>query len=462
MSSSTRLQRSSLELIKFLLNHLDHRVVRPSLKAFLYAYLYVTLPKVLNRFVLSIRAKKYLEIAPRTVKILVNALNPLKFPFFAAKLIAGINLLEPIVYKLLKKSGMPRLGKNPVNNLFLSTLISSFVSSLISFPFFQNHIITYGRYYLLDLTLLAATRACDTALSSTLAKFIQSDQSFFRHIDGNAILFIVSCSFIMFAWFFRPHKLPPSYRKWITSAANMDQEIIDALKYLRDGTLIYGAKCEHQDVLNTYCDRHKQDRLHGSLITNQPLLCYTVHAFRTTNCEVHALWRFVRGFEFAAKIYGPLNVLLLLVPMKGVSMRSRVIRALKSSIRSSCFLGAFISLYWYAVCLGRKRLFPKLFPQYPLTMWDVTIAPTAGAIACGFSLFVETVQRRKELALFVAPRALGTIIPNEPSLKNLRIESIVFSVSMAVLVAYSKSDATSVRGVFGKGLKQVLSIDRYQ
>lgn len=446
----------TVRIARIFLQHLDKRVARPSLKAFFYAYLYVTLPRVFNHVIISIRKRQYSDILPRVMKILLNALNPSKFPMFAAKLVAGINLLEPFIYKVLKQQST--LGTSPVNNLFLSTLLSSFISSFASFPNFQNHILGYGRYYLLDLTLLVVTRALDTALSSTLAKYVSTGS----YVDGNAVLFIVSCSFIMFSWFYRPHSLPPLYRKWITSAANMDQEIIDALKYLRDGSLVYGEHCENEDVLKTYCERHKVDIKNGSLIINQPLLCTTVHAFKTDNCELHALWRFARGFSFAIKIYGPLNALMLLFPVKNSKMSKRIIYAIKSSVRSSCFLGSFIALYWYAVCLARKRVLPKLFPQYPLTKWDDTWAPTAGAIACGFSLFVERVQRRKELALFVAPRALGTIVPLEPTLKNLRIESIAFSISMAVLIAYSKANPNSVRGIFGKGLKQVFSIDSYQ
>lgn len=448
----------TVQVAKVLLKHLDKRVAKPSLKAFFFAYLYVCLPKIFNHVILSIRQKKYHEIIPRVVKILVNALNTSKFPMFAAKLVAGINILEPLIYKVLKRS---QVSSGPVELLFLSTLTSSFISSFISFPKFQNHILTYGRYYTLDLTLLVCTRALDTALSATLAKYSEGTK-LGKLVDGNAILFIVSLSFIMFSWFFRPHALPPSYRKWITSAANMDQEIIDALKHLRDGTLKYGERCEHETILDTYCERYGVDKSRGSLILNQPLECTTVHAFKTESCELHALWRFVRGFSFAIKIYGPLNGLMLLFPMKNQKMSQRLLYALKSSMRSSVFLGAFISFYWYGVCLARRRVLPKLFPNEPMTKWDDTYAPTFGAIACGFSLFIESVQRRKELALFVAPRALGTVIPLEPTLRNLRIESVVFSISLAVLVACSKSDPKNVRGIFGKGLKQVFSIDSYK
>ena len=116
----------------------------------------------------------------------------------------------------------------------------------------------------------------------------------------------------------------------------------------------------------------------------------------------------LEGFKFAIGVYAPLNLLMLIFPLK-VKMLARLFRAIKSSIRSASFLGAFIGFYWYAVCLARTRLLPKLFPKIPRVRFDDTICAASGAFMCGFSSFIETPQRRKELALFVAPRGLGTL-----------------------------------------------------
>ena len=133
----------------------------------------------------------------------------------------------------------------------------------------------------------------------------------------------------------------------------------------------------------------------------------------------------------------PLELVDVDLPAESQNVGSSI-RAIKSSIRSASFLGAFIGFYWYAVCLARTRLLPKLFPKIPRVRFDDTICAASGAFMCGFSSFIETPQRRKELALFVAPRGLGTLVPLEPTKKNLAIESIVFSIGLAVLVAYSR------------------------
>lgn len=434
------------QLINYILNH----VAKPSLKAFIYAYLYLVLPKAIGRIVSAVRKNKYDKIFPRIKKTMLNALHPRKFPMFSATLVAGINILEPLIYGLLKKN---KIARTPTSKLFISTLVSALISAAITFPVYQQHVLGYGRYNSLDLTLLVATRAMDTALSSYLSKVVPQGVANF----GDPLLFIASCTCIMFCWFFYPEKLPPSYHKWITSAANMDIEFWEVLRLVRQKKLIYGQHGPYEDFLGPYFEKHGRDPRRGNTIVTQPIECEAVHAFTTKSCELHALWRFWRGFKFALGVYAPLNLLMLIFPLK-TNKTVRLIRALKSSIRSSCFLGTYIGLYWYAVCLARTRLFPKLFPNIPRARFDDTICAASGAVMCGFSSFIETPQRRKELALFVAPRGLGTLVPLEPTKRNLIIESFVFSVSLAVLLAYSKNNSMSVRGIFGKGLKQVFNI----
>ncbi|KAI5958106.1 hypothetical protein KGF57_002914 [Candida theae] len=437
----------------FLTHLIINRIGKPSLKAFLYAYLYLVLPKAIKAIVSAVRKGKYDRLIPRIKKTMINALHPRKFPVFAASLITGINVLEPVVYGLLRKS---KFLKRPSSALFVSTLISALASALVTFPLFQSHVVGLGRYNSLDLTLLVATRALDTVFSSTMSHVTPAGISKY----GDALLFIVSSTLVMFSWFYHPEKLPPAYSKWITSAANMDPEFIEVLRLVRDKDLIYGQHGPYEDFLGPYFVRYGRDPKGGNTVLNQPIDCEAVHAFKTKSCELHALWRFWRGFKFAITVYGPLNLFMLVFPSKAKTS-TRLVRALKSSIRSSCFLGAFIGFYWYGVCLARTRVLPKLFPKVPRTRFDDTICAASGAVMCGLSSFFETPQRRKELALFVAPRGLGTLIPSEPSKSNLKIESFVFSICLAILVAYSRNKSSSVRGIFGKGLKQIFNVQEY-
>lgn len=395
-------------------------VVKPSAKAFAYAYLYIVLPKLIKTLA-SRDPEKWAAVR----RLLKRGFHPSKFPTFAASFVGGTHLLEPLLAMVAP-------------NKFTATLAAGVLSALINFPRYQRHV---KRFLLVDLTLIMATRAFDTAFSYRINRLVPAP-------IGDGALFVVACALIMYSWFFEPQTLPPAYRNWITAAANMDTEIVDVLKALRDRTVQYGKP--GPDILGPYCERYGQDRSKGDLVVNQPLPCEAVHAFKCKNCELHALWRFWRGFVFAVKVYAPLNGLVWLL------RRPPVLELVKSTLRSLLFLGAYIGLYWYAVCLTRTRLAPKLFPGKD-TKWDVTYAPTAGAVACGFSSFIETAARRKELALFVTPRAIGTLVMEKFSEKNhMAIENLVFSLLMGVLVAYSRWNPRRVRGIFGRGLAKVL------
>lgn len=447
MISNPRQNHMQREILK----HLVHRVAKPSLKAFIYAYLYIVLPRVFGLIIGSIKRRK-LDLE-RFTKPIIRALHPRKFPMFSASLVALINILDPIIFGILKRHGLYKRAKT---NLFLSTLTSALISAMITFPIYQNHIVGYGRYNSLDLTLLVVTRAMDTTLSSALAKIAPKCLTPF----GDVGLFVASCFFIMYCWFYYPERLPPAYRQWITSAANMDDELREVLRLIKKGEVAYKQHGPNEDFLVPYFQKYGKNPKDANLCMNAPISCEAVHAFKTNSCELHALWRFYRGFKFAFTVYAPLNLLMLAFPLK-VKTPARVIRAFRMAFRSSCFLGTFIGFYWYAVCLARTRLFPLLFPKIPKTRYDDTIGPSFGALMCGFSSFIETAHRRKELALFVAPRGLGTLVNLEPTERNLQIESIAFSIGLAVLVAYSKNSPATVRGIFGKGLKQVFNIDYY-
>lgn len=430
-------------------------IVSPALKAYLVAYLYVTLPKLLAHVTKLFKTGDLATVGPRIKRTLCNALGIKKFPALAGLLVLQINVLEPLCGVLLRQVA-PTLPL--ASRLAASTLLLAFAASLLTFPRFQDHALGSGRHTLLDLSLLVATRAADTLASAFLGRW--------GHLArwlalGDGALFMALSLLIMYSWFFHPERLPPAYRNWITSAADMDVEMVHALKYLKEKKGAYGVQNEYTAMLADYCVRHGRLPTEGCIVANQPLSCECVHAFKSKSCEVHALWRFWRGFKFALKLYGGLNALMLALP-RGGRFQHRLWRAMVSLVRSLCFLASFIALCWYGVCLGRTRLLPKMFPAVPLTVWDDKWCVVLGLLLCGLSCFVETAKRRKELALFVVPRAVGTVVSFEPSPANLRAESVAFALSMAVLVAFAKKDPALVRGLFGKGLVSVFSLKRYE
>jgi hypothetical protein len=80
---------------------------------------------------------------------------------------------------------------------------------------------------------------------------------------------------------------------------------------------------------------------------------------------------------------------------------------------------------------------------------------------------LELPKRRGEMALYVAPRALATVlpVPESASIREgkeggaKRLESFVFAVSLAVLMTASKyGGRDSVRGFIGNTLKRLMDM----
>jgi hypothetical protein len=189
------------------------------------------------------------------------------------------------------------------------------------------------------------------------------------------------------------------------------------------------------------------------------------------NCEKHALWRFWRGWWFAAKMYAPLQAIVLLRQARkqrraGEKMRLRLplpvlVNAFVDMARSSAFLGTFIASFYYGVCLSRTRLGPKLFSYKTITpqMWDSGLCVLAGCLLCGSSILVEHARKRLEILFFVLPRAAAVWFPRRYLPENRWKEHAAFALSAAILLTTAQEDPARVRGVFGKFLSRTLQVD---
>lgn len=310
----------------------------------------------------------------------------------------------------------------------------------------------------LDLTILAASRALDTViidlwrrsqshrLPNTTSKAISQHSS--------TLLFALSCGTIMWAWFYHPTRLPPTYNKWIASAAAVNPRLIHLLREAREGKMIYGQDTGHAHVLQSMCQEYNWPLAWGDPAVTVPIPCDVVHMGTGPNCHYHAAVRFTRAFRFALATNLPLQ---LLVKARNPSLKAFT-RACKEAIRSSAFLGTFVGLFYYGVCLSRTRLGPRLFPYNTITpqMWDSGLCVGTGCVLCGWSILLENERRREELALFVLPRALGTLLPREYDARVFWKERVVFAVSIAVVFVAVEEDRGCVRGVLGRLLYRIL------
>ncbi|KAI9718232.1 MAG: hypothetical protein M1812_004222 [Candelaria pacifica] len=313
----------------------------------------------------------------------------------------------------------------------------------------------------LDLTLFAVIRAIDIIVGESWArhrsnrikaqKWTPVENSISKFTDAG--IFALSASIVMWAWFYQPDRLPRAYNRWIGEAAQVDSRLIEVLRQAHYREFVYGKETGQAHILKSMCRDYGWPEVWGDPAKTVPVPCEIVHMGTGSSCEWHAAVRFCRAFKFALATYLPLNLAL-----KARSPSAKALqRAFKDAMRSSAFLGAFVSIFYYSICLSRTRLGPKMFPKtITPQMVDGGLCVGAGCAMCGWSILIEAERRRQEIAFFVAPRAAATLLPRRYDEKYQWRETLAFALSAAIVLTCAQEKPERVRGVFGRVLRQVL------
>ncbi|KAK5997094.1 hypothetical protein PT974_02446 [Cladobotryum mycophilum] len=462
---------------------------RPLVRAYLLGYASAVAPRLLTlvlQFVSKKRrnAKKYLpadqderSFLDSAIRILRTGLELQRFPAFCAALVGGSTLLQGPLYRLINSAAK---SLDQAWRLRLARWLSTFIAGWFSLQLLQSKKISKpsettsengakseaapkrfaGRT--LDLTLFAVTRALDVLVGElwdqrrTRRKAAQKWTGVEQFLTGmtDPLVFAASSGLIMWAWFYSPDRLPASYNKWITSAASVDQRLLEALRRCKRGELQYGKETGQAALLGPMCTDYKLPYEWGDPAKSIPFPCELVHMGSGSSCEVHAVRRFFRSWKWSMSTYLPLTLgLQLRKPSK-----MNPIKAFVSASRSSTFLALFITLFYYGVCLGRNRLGPRLLGKDVACRQriDGGICVGTGCLLCGWSVLVETIGRRKDMALFVAPRALATLVPRRYPVEQQWREKMVFAASTAVVFTCVLENPKRVRGVLGGILGMVI------
>ncbi|KAL4876095.1 hypothetical protein BJY04DRAFT_210861 [Aspergillus karnatakaensis] len=485
------------------------QLLQPILRAYALGYLSTTTPKVLSclRILWNNNDLSYRQKVEQLFRALLSGIRLDSFPTFCASLVGGSTLLPFLVLKALQ-SACRRLGLNPASlgSKKVSRLIqlaAAFISAWFSFQILNQKPISlrnvsqndtrqemigtqpssglssHRRFELagrtLDLTLFTTTRAIDSIVCILWAWCHENLKGSSRWATVNSLgskladsaVFAASAAVVMWAWFYEPERLPRSYGRWIGEVAKVDERLIEALRRARRNIFVYGKDTGQAPLLESMCKDFGWPAEWGDPAKTVPIPCEMVHMGCGPNCEKHAISRFLRTFKFACATYIPLQIAFRFRSIR--SMQS-VRRAVSDALRSSSFLAAIVSLFYYSVCLSRTRLGPRLFSKEMVTpqMWDSGLCVGAGCAMCGWSILVEHAKKRQEIALFVAPRAAATVLPRFYDQKVWLIpsnfprtllsclagyqyrERAAFAVSAAVLLTCFRECPDMVRGVFGK------------
>lgn len=322
----------------------------------------------------------------------------------------------------------------------------------------------------LDLTLFAAVRALDVIIGEVWSQRPThpngSTAATLDKLTSNLtdpLIFAITSGVAMWHWFYNSSSLPPAYNKWISSAAAVDQRLIVALQRCRSGAILYGQDTGEAPLLQDMCRDYGWPEHWGDPAASVPFPCELVHMGCGPSCEHHALSRLARAWLWSMRTYLPLQ-LLMFVARARASLARRTLgrdlsRAVLSSARSSAFLGAFIALFYYGVCLTRTRVGPHVLGRdaEARQRLDGGLCVGVGCVLCGWSVLLESASRRKELALFVAPRAVATLLPRRYDADKEWVERAVFASSTAVVFTCVLENKRRVRGVLGRLLRKVLA-----
>ncbi|EJP65617.1 uncharacterized protein BBA_05486 [Beauveria bassiana ARSEF 2860] len=494
--------------------------LRPVIRAYVLGYASAVAPRLLTlavQHVLKLR-RNSAQLLPADPEdeptflvgarhILRSGFDPQRFPTFCAVLVAGTSLLHKPLDKVIASLGA-KLSET--SRLRLARFLCSFLAGWFGLKLLHSKGTAPRRHSTarrtkreeevrcrqmagrtIDLTLFAATRAADVIVGELWAQRRSRRQlankwtkvspppqfpvlsyfpphsnsttaqaEAFTQYMADPLVFVSSCALIMWSWFYYPDSLPRGYQKWITSAAQVDTRLIEALRRFHFGALVYGRETGQAGLVGDMCDDYGLPRRWGDPVTQIPLPCEIVHMGCGPSCEYHALSRFVRSWKWSMYTYLPLALALQLrkTSSSAPAARRALLHALSSAARSSAFLACYITLFYYGVCLARSRVGPLLLGTSTPTrqLLDAKLCVGTGCFLCGWSVLVETAGRRKDMGLFVAPRALGTLVPRQyPKEKQWR-ETLVFAASTAVVFTCVLENPRRVRGVLGGVLGYVL------
>ncbi|KIX94600.1 uncharacterized protein Z520_09646 [Fonsecaea multimorphosa CBS 102226] len=478
------------------------RTFKPLLRAYALGYLSVTAPRLFG--FLSTLRRSHLpsrEILSILRKILLTSTQLNRFPTAAAVIVGGATALPRLLQAILefvllsrRRGPSARLSRSLVACIrFLSSLWSAWLAfallnrdetwvrrraisrsnpntdanALGTSTLHQPSPPSYHPHYAgktIDFTAFAFCRALDvvviTLWTRTRTRSWHPEHrnprlsNLIRNLADPSV-FASSAAIVMWSWFYSPERLPRSYNHWISKAADIDPRLIQALRLARQGNFVYGEDTGQAPLLTGLCRKLNLPDEFADPAKTIPIPCELYHCGTGKSCEIHALSRFWRGWKFAMGIYLPLQLLTILRSPKPKS----IFKALRGAARSSSFLACFVASFYYAVCLARTRLGPRIFSPKTVTpqMWDSGLCVLAGCLACGWSVLLEKPSRRQEIAFFVAPRALATILPRVYDQRYRHREQAIFATSVAiVLTALNSGNERSVRGVLGRILAGIL------
>ncbi|KAF9652019.1 hypothetical protein BDM02DRAFT_325454 [Thelephora ganbajun] len=293
----------------------------------------------------------------------------------------------------------------------------------------------------------------------------------------DSLVFCVCSARIIWCFFYKPKALPKTYVKWISRLAEIDPRIIWALQSIRDGSLSYNRRYASSPDLAEFATDLGYPALWGDLSVVPAygtdatstwrklgvegrdgiggIPCELVHGGNGAgnSCRKNVSIRGRKAWLTAILTYLPAYLLPVIIKRpRDLITPQRLIPILLGVMRSATFLSAFVQLMWFGVCSTRTFLFARLFPWVSHDYFDGPYGCIfVASLICGSSIWIENPKRRGEMALYVLPRAIRTVLSDSwlrSGRKRVRfVERIAFVTSLSTLLTSAIHKPESLRGL---------------
>jgi len=376
-------------------------------------------------------------------------------------------------------------GPSPTLDLTLLLLVRA-VDATIQSMVFKGSETYWSRAHTIDILGANGEVLVSQAVTAEARKKKEEETKWRQKVTTriDAFVFWACSARIMWCFFYQPRRLPASYVKWINSLANVDHRFLDTLRAIRNGDWSYiRGSPTHSHLLmdvaedlghpRSWGDPAQIPAFGGTLanatwqklgMTSRPNVggfpCEMVHdglglkwGFGN-GCTGNATIRLALAFIEAMALYLPVHFLPILLtrPSSILRLQRVVLPTILHAFRSAMFLSTFVASCWYGVCLARSIVFARLFPWISHDVWDGPYGGMmVGSLLCGSSIWIENGRRRGEMALYVLPRAIRSLLPykwmrsGNPGI--MLAERIVFVVSLASLLTAAIHRPDSLRGL---------------
>ncbi|XP_039065250.1 uncharacterized protein LOC120210618 isoform X2 [Hibiscus syriacus] len=340
------------------------------------------------------------------------------------------HLLRCLLRKLRKK-------ETPVNALLAGSIAGLSILALDD----------SSRRRTLALYLLARLAQCayNSAKSKNRFHFWGSH---WKH--GDSLLFYLACAQVMYAFVMRPESLPKAYQDFIQKTGPVAAPVYKAVRESCRGGPVNVAS------ISAYLS--SRGKSNNVKLEEFPSIipCSIIHP-DTNSCLTHNAKAASATFRKTFPLYFSLTfvpfVVLRLQKFMDTPARTCWL-AVKGSVRSTCFLSAFVGIFQAVICMHRKIA----SKDHKLVYW------VAGGLSA-LSVLLEKKARRSELALYVLPRAgesLWYILVNRrllPDVKNAEVA--LFCACMGGIMYYLEYEpdtmAPFLRGLIRRFLASRIS-----